>query len=437
MATRRGASWKLLVALGAFLVAQSAAAAPINWRHNLDAAKIEASRTGKLVLLHFYTASCGPCKKLESDVFSQPQIAAAMEKEFVPVKLDADLNPAIANAYQIDRVPFEIVLNSQGNVVQKLTCPLEPNAYGSQLVNVATHYRGNSGVRTASAQSPINAAYAGLNIKQSAPQAAPQVAQAPTVPAVTTNPYVQSTPPAAQRQVSPPVAQQVPAHAPPAITPTPSTPTPDRYENRYAQAAPTTPAPAANVSQQPITPTPTKPALEVPVAKTPQPQTSPTMEVAPTMTAKPPVVAAAPAPANLWPPQLPEGTPPLAFDGYCPVSLREKQKWLRGDKTFGAIHRGRTYLFAGEEERAKFLASRQASDSYSPVFSGNDPVSLLDNRVEEPGQRKFGFQYRNAFYLFSTKENMEKFARQPDRYSERVLQAMTSMDANLGGTIRR
>ncbi len=429
MSSRRQATLLTVITLSALVVAQHAQADPINWRHNLDSAKIEASRTGKLVLLHFYTASCGPCKKLERDVFSQPQIAAAMEQDFVPVKLNADHSPAIANSFQIDRVPFEVVLNGQGEILQKLHCPLEPGDYGTQLANVAQHYRGRSAVRQASAQTTMNPAYAGLNIKQSAPAASAPLPQQQVVPAITTNPYVNAPPVAPPTQSTAPLSQQQPS-----LPTTPPAPAPARYQNRYAQMAPQTP-PAA---QAPAAQAPATAPIDVPVDKATNPA-APALDVASVIasTASASAATAPAAPADMWPPQLPAGTPPLAFDGYCPVSLRENQKWLRGKKEFGAIHRGRTYLFSGAAERDKFLASTQASDSYSPVFSGNDPVRLLDDQVEEPGSRKYGFQYRNAFYLFSSQETMEKFARQPDRYSERVYQAMSSMDASLGATMRR
>ncbi|MCH2596964.1 MAG: thioredoxin family protein [Pirellulales bacterium] len=87
---------------------QAAQAEVINWRNNVDAAKVEAGQTGRFVLLHFWTPSCGPCKVLERDVFSQPQLGAFLEKDFVPVKVNADLSPALANAYRIDQVPTDI-----------------------------------------------------------------------------------------------------------------------------------------------------------------------------------------------------------------------------------------------------------------------------------------------------------------------------------------
>ncbi len=421
MSTRRKTSVKLLLAVfSSVLFAQSLQADPINWRNNLDAAKIEAAESGKLLLLHFYTASCGPCKKLERDVFSQPQIAAAMENNYIPVKLNADKSSAIASAYQISRVPTEVILSPQGNIVQKLSCPLEPNAYGAQLVNVAQHYRGNAANRTVSAQTPVNSAYAGLKITPSArPQSVATirpVSTAPVQPVVTQNPYAVSARPAAPRVAAAPVVQQRPAG--PAL---PANAMPNSYRDRYAAVA--APAPVATAQQPPITPTPNTPPV---VTATTAATTAPAAQQ----------VAAAPVASSAvaWPPELPAGTPKLAFDGYCPVSLQQAQKWVRGDKTFGAIHRDRTYLFAGEAQRQKFLAS---PDAYSPVFSGNDPVKMLDENQQVAGTRKFGCAYRGAFYLFSSKESMARFAKQPDRYSAGVRQAMKRMEDPNSKTMRR
>ena len=135
-------------------------------------------------------------------------------------------------------------------------------------------------------------------------------------------------------------------------------------------------------------------------------------------------------------PPLPANVPPLGFDGCCPVTLKTLNKWTAGSTAFGAIHRGRTYLFAGETERQQFLAD---PDSYSPVFAGLDPVLLLDQRQTVPGTRKYGFKYGNAFYLFSCAETRDKFEASPHTYAAGVRQAMAKVDgvAGVGGTIRR
>ncbi len=345
----------------------------VNWRTNLDAAKIEAAQSGKLVLLHFWSPSCGPCRMLDRNVFSQPQIGDFLEQHFVPVKVNADLSPALAGQYRIDRVPTDIVLSTQGSVVASLSCPGQPEAYAGQLNNVSQHYRQVMARPNAPAESSVQSAYAGLEVgSYNAPQVpggtAAQAQPATVTPAMaTTNPYT----------VQPPTQNQYGSTVQASATTTASNP--QNFQNPYAPVAP-------------------------------------------------------PAAAKPTQAQLPAGSPPLGFEGYCPVTLKLARKWVAGNPQFGAVHRGRTFLFTGDAERQQFLAN---PDAYSPVFSGMDAVLILDQQQAVEGSRKFGYEYRGAFYLFSSKETMTHFASNPDRYSAQVRQAMNRLDSNLGGTIRR
>lgn len=124
----------------------------------------------------------------------------------------------------------------------------------------------------------------------------------------------------------------------------------------------------------------------------------------------------------------------MAFDGCCPVTLKLLNKWEPGNTAFGAIHRGRTYLFTGDEQRRQFLAN---PDSFSPVFAGYDPVLLLDRKQSVPGSRKFGFRYGDAFYLFSSAETRDRFQASPHTYAAGVRQAMARVDGGPSGIIRR
>ena len=377
-----------LLSLAAF--ASVSQAESVRWRSNLDAAKIEATQSGKLVLLHFWTPSCGPCRALDQDVFSQAQVGDFLEQHFVPVKLNAELSPALAGAYQIDRVPSDVVLTPQGNVVAKLSCPLQADAYMGQLNNVASHYTQFMSSPNAPAQSPKQSAYGGLQVgqynSQSAVTSATQNAPPSAAPATgyTTNPFIGSTQ----------AARQVAAQPTAAPTSVPSQAAPQRYSNPYA-SAPTTPVGQQGIAQQ-----------------QPVPQNQ----------------IASPVP------QLPPGSPALAFEGYCPVTLKNARKWVVGNSQFGAVHRGRTFLFTSEADRQQFLAS---PDTYSPVFSGLDPVLMLDQNQRMEGSRKYGYEYRGAFYLFHSQETMAHFANDPAHYATQVRQAMNRSDANAGGTVLR
>jgi protein disulfide-isomerase len=112
----------------------------------------------------------------------------------------------------------------------------------------------------------------------------------------------------------------------------------------------------------------------------------------------------------------------LALDGYCPTTLVERQQWALGDVRFGAIHRGRTYLFLGPGEVQKFMAD---PEKYAPVLSGNDPVAAMDNQQLVPGRREYGVYSDNRVYLFADETTRQRFEQNPKRYAAEALQAAT------------
>lgn len=104
----------------------------------------------------------------------------------------------------------------------------------------------------------------------------------------------------------------------------------------------------------------------------------------------------------------------MALDGYCAVSLREKGRWVQGNRLWGAYHQGRTYLFVGAEEQQRFLKN---PEPYAPMLSGNDVVAMVEQGQAVPGQRKFGAWYEDRVYLFSSEAAYQKFCNDAPRYA--------------------
>ncbi len=397
----------------------------VKWRDNLNEAKIEATESGKLLLLHFYTSSCGPCRMLDENVFSQPQIAESITTNFIPVKLDADLSRALAGSYQIERVPTDIILNSQGNVIAKLSCPQNGSDYINQLTNLADHYRLYEARQKAPVQPPVQSAYAGLqvgqyqqqiNLTQAQTTSAPQA----SAPAVTNNPYAANpanSGAAGASAVNESYASQ-----------------PSGYQNRHQNVTlPANAMPNSYQAQSSTTSASQTPSQNIASGVAAQSNPAASNPSAPVQVLNPAAQVAAASQAAM-PPQVPAGSPPLAFDGYCPVTLRSAHKWVAGNPKFGAIHRGRTFLFTSEEDRQQFFAN---PDAYCPVFSGMDPVLLLEQNQIVEGSRRFGFEYRGAFYLFASQESMDRFKSQPDHFAAGVKQAMNRMTGSSSDTVLR
>jgi protein disulfide-isomerase len=378
----------------------SAASSGIRWQQDLEAAKILARQTGRLVLIHFWTPECAPCVTLEESVFNQPGVGGAIEAQFVPVKLNANENSATAQGYGITRVPTDVIITPDGAVVGKLISPPTPSAYVAEVTQTAAAHRSKPGApfarATATVPTPpqLNAAYANLSVSPSVPPAAAQptasesqaaastvsMVPAPAAPVSSANQYAPpATASAVRAPFSPPVNQPVAA------------PAPNQLANPHVAAAPV----AGPASMAPGAP--------APLAQ--QPQTSSAVGPVGEPNAQ----------------RLPPGAPPLGFDGYCPVSMRNHWKWVAGDPRWGIVHRGRTYWFAGQSEQQQFWTD---PDRYSPALSGMDPVMVIDHGQQVPGKREHSIDYDNLFYMFSSEATLQQFTANPERYAVGVREAM-------------
>jgi protein disulfide-isomerase len=221
------------------------------------------------------------------------------------------------------------------------------------------------------------------------------------------------------------------APARPAIEPTATAPaTAAPWLN--APAAPAAPAAVATSPATPVAPAapPAAPPAVEPEKKSASSQFLAALQKPFTIFSKPKTDAAVTPPATPAPGSAVAATPqpaaapdaygsmPLGLEGYCPVSLIDKGTWVEGRAQWGARHRGRTYLFAGDEQQRAFLA---APDRYAPALSGDDPVLACDSGKQVAGQRRFGVTYQSRTYLFSSPETRTAFAANPQRYTTRVI----------------
>lgn len=449
------------------LTASVSAQEAMHWHNDLESAKTMARTSGRLVLVHFWTPSCGPCMALNQNVFNQPGVASAIETQFVPVKLNADENSATASSFGITRVPTDVIITPDGQVVAKLISPPTPAAYVAELTAAAGKYTGRSGqafamaAQRAPVQPQINSAYANLQVSPTAaPAIDPFQSQQPSAaggvtaaavpfgnnplglgkqqPAAGTMGYsglaTGTSPVPSQQaaaypgassasQVASPYLSATTAALQPSLPPintsaTPPAAPPSQIANPYMSVT----APAAAAPAQPALP------KAPPMITSPSAYDNSTLRAnVPASPAVPPAAppaatAAAPA-VNAVPDvsKLPPGSPPLAFEGYCPVTMRNHWKWVAGDYRYGVVHRGHTYWFAGPEEQKQFWAD---PDRYTPALSGMDPVLALDHQQQVPGKREHSLDYDGMFYMFASEATLQQFTANPQRYASNVRQAM-------------
>lgn len=501
------------------LASAPAFAQEIAWQTNYSQARQLAAEQRRLILLHFYTDNCEPCRLVEKQVFPDRNVVDAIERNFIPVKLHERDNSELVRRYGVNRFPSDVVVTHTGLPVHRGISPTNSREYTLLLNNIALQ-SGVGAARTAQAnatnllpsreqmsqfkqgaaqdaaqlagQAQQTAAGAATQWAQSANQAATQATgaanqvagqawqtanqtanqayqnanqvatQATEQASVTINQTVAGAADQATSQVNGLAAQAnswvsgaaaaansyagSSTNPPAAASASAPMPVANRYAGQgasYEQPAPPAAdnqgyAPRGGAYGQPALPAAAQAVNEQPASQPWQaaPQISPV--------GNPPVQSAGYAAGPTYAPQ-PTSTPPSApqmvpvsaapaqgLDGYCPVTLVEKRVWRKGDVRFGAVHRGRTYLFASDEAQKKFLAN---PDHFAPILSGIDAVQYTSNGRTVEGKRDFGVVYRGQVYLFENAASRDAFEKTPDQFVTAAQQAMLKTEQ--GGTMYR
>ncbi len=396
------------------LLSMEAQAGSMVWLDSIEAGRAEAQRTGKLLLVHFMSTHCGPCVQLDRNVYSQSEVIDAISRHFVAVKINTELNPELARRHSIRFVPTDMVIDPSGRLLATQKCPPHPSRYVAGLMRLVPSAKPTDsagGIRQSPVPQSVPAGYQNPSGYQNAvgPRYANQMP--PTKPAT----------PASTSSVSAPPSTGPAATGPPAMTPGLAPPS-----NPPAVKRPVTPWNAVSASKNlgkapgatdefgglsevfgsangQVTQSaylPSNSTLVRPAATSAE-QVS--LQKLPT---RQPVPQSMPLPPVIESPSL---------DGMCPVALTEQKKWVVGDPQWGAYHRGRLYLFAGEAQQQRFLAN---PDHYSPVLSGYDPVVAFEQQQFKLGQRKHGVFFKNRIYLFASEENLKRFYQSPDRFNQ-------------------
>ena len=426
---------------------------PIHWKPTLESAQHLAGQTNRLVLIQFWAPWCVVCRRMEMEMLSQPAVVSVLNEKYVPVKINADNFPATARRYGITALPTTIITTPDGQLVDTLRGRLDMALYVERVSRVAADAERRKAAINAQA-SAGGAVTARRPVNVAAPSEAPRTDSVQSNQVASSSPAAESTPNLPGRsnaqpsRYAPPASYAPPqSHSPPPSAPTSATTPPRTYPPANRTPANVQPPryanPPSTIGQSPSQAT----AGPVYGSQTPPPAvaTQPTVN----SPSKKGATAGLPSSAgrNTWentagqassgartrenrlsqptisPTPAPAVNSPLCLDGFCPVSLYEKQQWLPGDRRWGAIHRGRTYLFTGPEEQRRFFTD---PDRFAPVGSGNDVVLAAEQGRAVPGMRKHGVFFGNRIYLFSSEESLAKFAEKPEAYANQVLNAARS-----------
>jgi thioredoxin-like negative regulator of GroEL len=89
----------------------------IEWRSDYGKARQEAVDKNRPLLIDVGTENCHFCKQLDLRTFKDPAIVAMLNERCIPLKIDADHNPKLAEALRVEYYPTLVFATAEGKIL--------------------------------------------------------------------------------------------------------------------------------------------------------------------------------------------------------------------------------------------------------------------------------------------------------------------------------
>jgi thioredoxin-like negative regulator of GroEL len=125
--TRRTLQW-MIAALAALSTCQlvtlahaqestTSAVPEVHWRREYNAARQEALKKGRPIILDFGTDHCFWCQKLDVTTFRDETVVRLMNERFIPLKINAEKEPKLASLLRVQSYPTLVIGAPDGKIL--------------------------------------------------------------------------------------------------------------------------------------------------------------------------------------------------------------------------------------------------------------------------------------------------------------------------------
>lgn len=120
----------------------------VAWQTSYSDGLRDAESNSRPILIDFTASWCGWCRKMDEEVYANPEIAAALA-EYTCIKVDTDADVETALAYQVRSLPRTIILNTNREIVGDLVGYVPPESFKAMLDDLKNRLRTKTGGPTA------------------------------------------------------------------------------------------------------------------------------------------------------------------------------------------------------------------------------------------------------------------------------------------------
>ena len=105
----------------------------IQWGTDYNKAVQEAKNTNKNIFIDFYAGWCAYCIEMDEVTYASPQVKEKLTQNYVLLKVDVDKNPEISQKYQAYSLPTIVILDSNGNEINRIIGYQSPEQLLAQI----------------------------------------------------------------------------------------------------------------------------------------------------------------------------------------------------------------------------------------------------------------------------------------------------------------
>lgn len=91
----------------------------VRWVSNYEIAVKEAKKSGKIMMVDFYTDWCTFCQKMDIEAFIDKEVVE-LSAQMVPVKVNAEREMAVSKRFGVDRFPMILFIDKNQTVVGRI-----------------------------------------------------------------------------------------------------------------------------------------------------------------------------------------------------------------------------------------------------------------------------------------------------------------------------
>ncbi len=88
-------------------------------QYSFEEIKQMAQKENKPIFIDFWATWCGPCKVMEKEVLSQPEVGEKFNISFINYKADVDKSPGreLRNLFQVSSLPSYVFVKPNGDIL--------------------------------------------------------------------------------------------------------------------------------------------------------------------------------------------------------------------------------------------------------------------------------------------------------------------------------